>query len=260
MAGLDGFEATTLFFFLVAWWVNPFDTNGTSSKVMRKRYRNYKARLKIIPGWLFGPIWFILYTIIAVSMWLYFNYASTEKHEDHHHFYDAILALMIANYVLNKLWTMFFFTLQNYWLGAIDAVLIFLTALALEILVWFHNNGDVQGAIYASGALLIPYVIWTLYAAVLSIEIAIRNHSESFFGYQTLGRHPGEEGLDLDLPVTQEMQSFEEDARARLPSRPMRRYPATGKQTKRRPRQGGRGEPQRRELAQKARGIPMGGW
>jgi tryptophan-rich sensory protein len=203
MAGLDAFEATTLFFFLVAWWTNPFDTNGTSSKVMRKRYRNLKGHIKFIPGWLFGPIWFILYSMVAVAMWLYFNYASTEKHEDHHHYYDAILGLMLVHYVLNKLWTTLFFTLQNYWLGAIDAVLIFLTGATLGVLVWIHNDGDNQGSIHAAGGLMIPYVLWTLYATILSIDIAISNRSEFF-------SRPVSTRIDTavydDLSVDEEMQ------------------------------------------------------
>lgn len=212
MAGLDAFEATTLFFFLVSWWINPFDTNGTSSKVMRKRYRNFKAYTKFLPGWLFGPIWFILYTIMAISMWLYFNYASTEKHDEYHHYYDAILGLMIAHYILNKLWTMLFFTMQNYWMGAIDASLIFLTGLTLEILVWIHNNGDHKDSIYAAGSLLIPYVIWTLYAAILSIDIALNNTSISFFGLtkEMVNIHKGDFSGDK-YPVSDASECFKTD-------------------------------------------------
>jgi tryptophan-rich sensory protein len=233
MTGLDAFEATTLFFFLVAWWVNPFDTNGTSSKVMRKRYRNFKASTKFLPGWLFGPVWFILYTAIAIAMWLYFNYAHTEKHEDHHHYYDAVLGLMIANYVLNKLWTMLFFTMRNYWLGAIDAVLIFLTGLTIEILVWIHNDGDDKGHIYAAGALLIPYVLWTLYASILSIEIAIRNKGETFFGLPTSQTVVIMEGEQEDDP-REGQEVVYVDAEGRIVSRPIQNYPAAGQQRQRR--------------------------
>lgn len=256
MAGLDAFEATTLFFFLVAWWVNPFDTNGTSSKIMRKRYRNFKACSKFIPGWLFGPVWFLLYSMMAVAMWLYFNYAHTEKHEDHHHYYDAIIGLMIVHYVLNKIWTMLFFTMQNYILGAADAVLIFLTAATLEVLVWIHNDGDNQGAIYAAGALLIPYALWTFYAMVLSIEIAIRNPSASFFATERV-TVAGEPGSSSSSSYVEEGYDFTEAA-TRMTQPSTREYSRTGEaQRRKQPRATERARVRDQRVWSGARGKPV---
>ncbi|MHA1684270.1 MAG: TspO/MBR family protein [Promethearchaeota archaeon] len=236
MTGLDAFEATTLFFFLVAWWVNPFDTNGTSSKVMRKRYRNFKTYTKFLPGWIFGPVWFLLYTIMAISMWLYFNYANTEKHDEHHHYYDAMLGLMLIHYILTKLWTMLFFTIQNYTLGAIGGILIFLTAAILEILVWIHNNGDHQGKIYTAGALLIPYVIWSFYTMVLSIDIAINNTSVSFFGLtrEMVIIHEGDDIIEEDSSVPNTEHSTTVTSASKVHSQGERTYRPSGKQRKRR--------------------------
>jgi tryptophan-rich sensory protein len=263
MAGLDAFESTTLFFFLVAWWVNPFDNNDISSKVMKKKYRRFKSSLKLSEN-VFGPVWFVLYTLIAISMWLYFNYAHTEKHEDHHHYYDAVLGLMIANYILNKIWTMLFFSMQNYWLGAIDAVLIFLTGLTIEILMWIHNDGDDKGYIYAAGGLLIPYVLWTLYASILSIEIAIRNKGKTFFGLGTTQMEVIKEGVDPEegelmiAPPKEVLPPVYVDSEGRIVSGPIRNYRAAGQQRQRRAVRQARGK---YTVAPSARGnFRTGGW
>ncbi len=176
---MDAFEWGTLFFMLVSWWVNPFDTNGTSSKVMGKRYRNFKARTKIVPVWFLGPIWFVLYTLVAVSLWLYLNWSPTEDEDDSaHSFYGAIFGLMIGHYIFAKLWTMLFFTMKTYWVGALDAFLSFLSALAIGILLWIRNGWG--SPVIVAGILFIPYVVWTAYVTILSLDIAIHNGSESF--------------------------------------------------------------------------------
>ncbi len=214
MSGLDAFESTTLFFMLVVWWGNPFDTNGTSSKVMRKRYDKFKGRLKFIPARVVAPIWFLMYSLVAISLWLYLNYSTTEKHEDRHMFYDAIVGLMIANYFVSKLWTMLFFTLQNYWLGAIDGFLMFVSAAAIEILLWFHIHGNDQGKLYTSAILFIPYVLWTFYNSILSIDIAANNTSKSLLQsrrFTTLGR----ESEFSDEDPEEEMEEITSSVRPR---------------------------------------------
>ncbi len=113
------------------------------------------------PAWLFGPVWTVLYAIIAVSFGATF-YKIAEGQ------LPKITALPFAlNLVSNLAFAPIQFGLRNNILAAIDILLV------LATLVW------TIAAIYPYAnwiALVnIPYLLWVLFATVLQLTITALN-------------------------------------------------------------------------------------
>lgn len=108
------------------------------------------------PSWIFGPVWTTLYLMIAVSGWLIYRAEHSSKR-------SFALVLYGIQLVLNLMWSFFFFFLCSPILGLIDIV--FLCAfIALTIIKAFSVRP-------LASFLLIPYLIWVVYAATLNAGI-----------------------------------------------------------------------------------------
>jgi len=116
------------------------------------------------PSWLFGPVWTVLYAIIAVTFGTVFYKAFTGK-----------LAWMVAlpfalNLVFNFAFTPLQFGLKNNLLAAIDIVLVLGTLVWALSALW-HASPDLRWAVYAN----IPYLLWVSFATVLQLTIIYLN-------------------------------------------------------------------------------------
>lgn len=113
------------------------------------------------PAWLFGPVWTVLYIIIAIS-YGYVIYLFTQKRIPF-----AVLAPFLLNLIFNVAFSPIQFGLQNNILALIDIVLVDAT------LIW------ALWAIYKYARWVtlvnIPYLLWCLFATVLQITITILN-------------------------------------------------------------------------------------
>jgi len=109
------------------------------------------------PGYVFGPIWTILYIMIAISGWrVYVKASSSKQKQQAFVFYGLQLGF-------NLFWSFFFFFLQSPLLGLID-ILALLICIALNIKAFYPLDR-------VSAYLLIPYFGWTFYAAILNFTI-----------------------------------------------------------------------------------------
>ena len=107
------------------------------------------------PGWLFGIIWPILYFLIALSI-----YKINSKNKDY-------LRVLIINYFSNQIFNFFFFTLKSPFISMVDTIIVLISSLYLYI----DSKKDNQ----TSAKLLIPYIIWNIFATILIISIYILN-------------------------------------------------------------------------------------
>jgi tryptophan-rich sensory protein len=113
------------------------------------------------PSWLFGPVWTVLYAIIAVSFGSVF--IKTFKHE-----LSWMVALpFILNLVFNFLFTPLQFGLKNNFLAAIDIVLVLVTIIWFMISIWPHMRWV--------ALVNIPYLLWVSFATVLQLTITYLN-------------------------------------------------------------------------------------
>lgn len=113
------------------------------------------------PAWVFGPVWTVLYAIIAVSFGAVFYKAFTGK-------IPRVVALPFAlNLVFNFAFTPVQFGLRNNYLAAVDILLV------LGTLVW--ALGAVRRHLRLVAYANTLYLLWVLFATVLQITITIMN-------------------------------------------------------------------------------------
>lgn len=105
------------------------------------------------PASLFGPVWSVLYLLMAVSAWLVWREAS-------HPSRAQALGLFIVQLVANALWSWFFFAWRN-GAGAFVDVLVML-ALILATMAAFWRIRP------AAAWLMLPYLAWVSFASVLT--------------------------------------------------------------------------------------------
>lgn len=113
------------------------------------------------PSWVFAPVWTILYVMIAISGWLIY----VKVHP------CAKRRLAFTSYGLqlffNLLWSFFFFFLKSPGLALIDLFL---------LVAMISLNVALFAKLYRPAALLlIPYLVWTLFAAALNFAIWMMN-------------------------------------------------------------------------------------
>lgn len=112
------------------------------------------------PNWLFGPVWTVLYTAMAVAAWLVWRRWGWQGAR-------TALLLYAAQLALNAIWTPLFFGAEQLWLGL--AVIVALdVVLALTVVAFFRKHR-------VAGALLVPYLAWVLYASTLNAGVAALN-------------------------------------------------------------------------------------
>lgn len=116
------------------------------------------------PSWVFGPVWSVLYAIIAVSFGTVFYKAFTKQ-------IPWIVALpFVLNLVFNFSFTYFQFGLKNNLLAAADIILVLGTLVWALYAVW-HAVPELRWIVYVN----IPYLLWVSFATVLQITITFLN-------------------------------------------------------------------------------------
>jgi len=113
------------------------------------------------PSWLFGPVWSVLYVIIAVTFGTVFYKVLNKK-------LPLIVALpFVLNLIFNFSFTYLQFGLKSNILAAVDILLVFGT------LIW------AMVAIYPKlkwvALANIPYLLWVLFATVLQLTVTYLN-------------------------------------------------------------------------------------
>lgn len=108
------------------------------------------------PGWLFGPVWTLLYTMMAVAAWLVWQRGGFAKQR-------WPLGLFLLQLVLNAAWTPLFFGLQRPNVAFGEIVLLW-GAIAATI-------GSFVPVSRPAAWLLAPYLAWVSFAAFLNFTI-----------------------------------------------------------------------------------------
>ena len=110
-------------------------------------------------NWVFTPIWTILYFLIFISLIIYINsYALNKK---------IGYIFFCLQMFLNIIWAPVFFGLKNIKGGLIVIIL-------LDIFVFLMIYKFFKASIL-SGAILIPYFLWILFATYLNIGYLLLN-------------------------------------------------------------------------------------
>lgn len=111
------------------------------------------------PTWLFGPVWTALYAMIGVAAWLVAKRGGSGAR--------PALGMWAVQLALNAAWTPIFFGLRSPGLALAEIVAMWV-AIAATTMAFFARRT-------AAGALLLPYLAWVTFAAILNFEIWRRN-------------------------------------------------------------------------------------
>ncbi|MGY6560715.1 MAG: TspO/MBR family protein [Luteibaculaceae bacterium] len=107
------------------------------------------------PDWIFGPVWSVLFTLMGISVALYYTKAKDNR--------SVGLALFGAQLFFNVAWSYLFFGFNLMGLAFLNIVLL-IVAVLLTALSFAKAS---KWAAY----LLIPYLLWISYAAILNASL-----------------------------------------------------------------------------------------
>ncbi len=124
---------------------------------MNEWYKTLKKSSLTPPAWIFGPVWSLLYTLIAISLLVYLNSNYTTKG----------MLLFGAQLIINLMWSELFFS-KRLLCGAL------LNVVVMNILVFFTYL-EFKKSSTTAAILLLPYMVWILLAAYLNLYICINN-------------------------------------------------------------------------------------
>ena len=110
------------------------------------------------PSWIFAPVWTTLYFMMTIAIWSFWH----SKNKD----MDTIYIYFI-HLIVNTTWSVVFFVFHQIFLALI--VLIILIGLIIILMNRFKRVNMV------SYYLMIPYLLWCLYALVLNMSLLILN-------------------------------------------------------------------------------------
>ena len=112
------------------------------------------------PDAVFGPVWTVLYIMIAVAIVLYYRSRPRQR-------LLSTTVILLVHIVTNLAWTTLFFVLKSPSLALVDIVLLDVT-LVLLVRRFFAERR-------LAGLLLLPYLGWVLFATYLNTGFLVLN-------------------------------------------------------------------------------------
>lgn len=107
------------------------------------------------PNWVFGPVWTVLYILMGIAAWLVWDCCRDRAR--------TAITLFVVQLVFNAAWSAIFFGLQSPGLAFAEIIVLWALIVATTVAFWRHRT--------AAGVLLLPYLAWVSFAAVLNFTI-----------------------------------------------------------------------------------------
>lgn len=108
------------------------------------------------PASVFGPVWTVLYLLMAISIWLVWR-------QSYHKDKKGVYALYLFQLALNALWSWLFFKWKLGSAASAEILILWVAILFTVILSWRIKP--------LAGLLLLPYFAWVSFAAALCYVI-----------------------------------------------------------------------------------------
>lgn len=142
---------------------------GLVGTLLGKPSRNYYRRLDkppySPPGWLFGVVWPILYTLMGLAHFLVRRRGQNDvRYRDEA---KRALRMYSVQWSLNSLWSALFFGMRSPFIALAEIALLW-----ASIVATIRRFGRVSRL---AAWLLVPYLAWTSFAALLNFEVWRRN-------------------------------------------------------------------------------------
>lgn len=108
------------------------------------------------PNWLFGPVWTLLYTLMAISFYLIWKQPPSELRR-------KAIAIFVIQFVLNFCWSIIFFNRHQVGWALVEIGVMWICIL-LTILRFSKLSST-------AAWLLVPYILWVSFATLLNAAI-----------------------------------------------------------------------------------------
>lgn len=117
------------------------------------------------PSWapppsVFGPVWTVLYILMAIAAWLVWKERGFSGAR-------GPLILFAVQLALNALWSWLFFAWQRGGLAELE-IAVLLVFIVLTLIAFWRVQP-------LAGALMLPYLVWVCYATALTFSLVQRN-------------------------------------------------------------------------------------
>ncbi len=108
------------------------------------------------PAWLFGPVWTMLFTLMAIAAWLVWRNGGFAAQRN-------ALLMFFVQLVLNVMWSWLFFAWRLGGPAFVEVLLLWAAILVTIALFWRARP--------LAGLLLVPYLLWVSFAAALNFTL-----------------------------------------------------------------------------------------
>ena len=144
---------------LVGWFVVSFAASAIGGAASIRAPSFYGELVQ--PSWappasVFGPVWTVLYALMAIAAWLVWRSGGFRANR-------TALTLFLIQLAFNGLWSWLFFAWNRGALALVDIVILWVLLVATVVAFWRVRP--------LAGALLIPYLLWVTYASALNYSV-----------------------------------------------------------------------------------------
>jgi len=108
------------------------------------------------PGWIFGPVWTLLYGVMGVSAWLVWR-------QRRHAPINGALLLFGIQLFFNGLWSFLFFGLKHPGLAFVEILVLWAAIASMLVSFWRKSR--------PAGLLVTPYLSWVSFAVYLNFAL-----------------------------------------------------------------------------------------
>ncbi|MGF6964061.1 benzodiazapine receptor [Paraburkholderia sp. WC7.3g] len=105
------------------------------------------------PNWVFPPVWTVLYVLMAFSAWRVWKRDGL----------TAAIVLWVVQLLFNAAWMWLFFGLHRPEAGLVEILILLVLIVMLTYVFWRRDR--------LAGILLVPYVAWVAYAALVNYAL-----------------------------------------------------------------------------------------
>lgn len=130
---------------------------GLAAASSSSTYRSLELPPYAPPSWVFGPVWTVLYVMIAVAGWLAWRSGGGRP----------ALVVWGVQLVLNLAWTPLFFAADLYAVALVEIVALLISVVATVVV--FRRTST------TAAWLLVPYLAWVAFATALNAGIVVLN-------------------------------------------------------------------------------------
>lgn len=145
-------------------WILIVFTAAAAGSLASAQAGDFYAQLNL-PAWappagVFGPVWSVLYLLIAISGWIAWRENGLSGAR-------TAFTLFFSQLLLNALWTWLFFAWRMGAVAFVEILILWVLIIATTVSFWRIKP--------LAGMLLLPYLGWVSFAAALTFSVWQRN-------------------------------------------------------------------------------------